>query len=1170
MITIYQGNAQDFSTLGLGTLEPAECTIEEKAAGLYELTLRQPIDADNRAFLLAVDRIIKAPAPVRETPQVTIGGTGVQTVVRDIWKVNTGGSRLHLRAKPNGKIIGAYPPGTRVAKYGESSVEGWWGVIVCDGGAKGYMYSQYLTHVGQETETVSGDTPGKVIAPRQTREQLFRIYSVTTNSQERYIEARARHISYDLMGAVVKGPCVLEDEQAATAWSKIAALADHDAGIDVICSVTGKISGDYTGRNLLECLLDPDEGIATQTGAKVVRDNFEIFLVPDRERDRGVEIRYGKNLLSAQMETDGSDIITRIIPVGRDKEGNDLIGAAVDSAQISRFPVIRTAWVEYDVQMGEDMTRAQALAKLKELAQADMDAGADCAKVDLDAQFVRLELAQEYAALANVYALHLYDSVPVRDAGAGIDVKVRMVGYAFDALLQRYSETELGDIREVGQTIYGYELASGSVSGTKIANGAVTSGKLRDLSVTTAKIAAAAITSAKIALLAVDTANIADLAVTAAKIADAAIGSAKIDIAAIGTAHIQDAAITTAKIGSAAIGSAQIDDAAITTAKIALGAVTQALIAQGAIGTAQIADGSITDAKIVELTANKINAGTLSVERLVIVGSDQSIVYTINSANGTPQLSQTTIDGGALTQRSITADRIMAGAITANEIAAATILANNIDVEELFAANATITELDNFILRTQTIEALQGALDIWAEDKIELAVSGKLDADGNAAGLDTGSEGVQVKITQEEISFNVPGEDGDTVWDEEGMSVPRINSPSVQPAYSGPVAVTVDPSATPDGVGTFRSLSDVCALLSGKFVPKNVTVTLAAGYTETEAIALQSVTGAQIDIKATSKKTISGRLMCRDVFSRLSVTNIEFAYGGTDAQVAEFTNCNYVYLNDCTFTGAGTNVYHHCVSAVAGSNVYAQGCTTTNLRTAYYADRCSQIVTSACKGSNIINAYTGYTGAKLCATGTITAYSGAQFYNADGTAQGVFASSVTTATGSGSTTTATTSVTLSATETRTNYGSSWYAPGTRALTQGIAQGTAFKGAIWFDTGTISGKTIKAAALRLYRNGGVGAGSTVTVCIGALTNTAPSGSIGSVATYGAIGTVDQNGLLKVAIPTAAVQALANGTAKGLYIYSTDTGHWGTRTYSRNYAQFAGYGSANAPQLAVTYA
>ena len=46
---------------------------------------------------------------------------------------------------------------------------------------------------------------------------------------------------------------------------------------------------------------------------------------------------------------------------------------------------------------------------------------------------------------------------------------------------------------------------------------------------------------------------------------------------------------------------------------------TTAMISAGVIEAAQITDGSITNAKIVELNANKITAGTLSVERLGIM-----------------------------------------------------------------------------------------------------------------------------------------------------------------------------------------------------------------------------------------------------------------------------------------------------------------------------------------------------------------------------------------------------------------------------------------------------------------------------------------------------------------------------------------------------------------------
>ena len=48
MITIYAPNAQDFSTLGLGALAPYECTVEEQAGGMYELTMTHPMDAEGK------------------------------------------------------------------------------------------------------------------------------------------------------------------------------------------------------------------------------------------------------------------------------------------------------------------------------------------------------------------------------------------------------------------------------------------------------------------------------------------------------------------------------------------------------------------------------------------------------------------------------------------------------------------------------------------------------------------------------------------------------------------------------------------------------------------------------------------------------------------------------------------------------------------------------------------------------------------------------------------------------------------------------------------------------------------------------------------------------------------------------------------------------------------
>ena len=166
-----------------------------------------------------------------------------------------------------------------------------------------------------------------------------------------------------------------------------------------------------------------------------------------------------------------------------------------------------------------------------------------------------------------------------------------------------------------------------------------------------------------------------------------------IDDAVIKTANIQDLAVSGAKIANAAISNAKLANASVDTANIKDLSVTSAKIQKAAIGTTQIADGSITNAKIVDLTANKITAGTLSVERLIIRGSQKSIVYAINNISGALQAVNTnTINGEVLTERTITADKIVTNSVTSKEIASKTITANEIMANAITADSGIIAD----------------------------------------------------------------------------------------------------------------------------------------------------------------------------------------------------------------------------------------------------------------------------------------------------------------------------------------------------------------------------------------------------------------------------------------------------------------------------------------------
>ena len=865
MITIYAPEAQDFSTLGLGALAPYECTVEEQAGGMYELTMSHPMDEAGKWLNIGVGCIVKAPAPVRETPLADEDADGEiptepVTVTRKIYKVQTNtGANLHLRQGPSTstRILSKYRPGTEVVVLSQAS--GWGQVIVCSSGATGYMSMQYLVHVRDETETIAGDAPSpeRVVYPVQSRMQLFRIFKVERDAAEREVRVEARHIFYDLLGDPTKNEYAPEGVAAGTVVEQLFDRALNPHGFDVHCQLTGTVTGEYTRRGLVECLLDPDDGVVPQTNGRLIRDNFDIWLLPDLPRETGVTIRHGKNLLGATLTTDWDSLVTRIIPVGQDKEGKALLlegTTYMDSPHIGDYPVICAQAVEYDVKIGQEGidNAAQARAKLQELAEADFsDNGVDLPTVGLDVDFVALGETEEYRQYADLEAVHLYDTVRVIAKSAGIDAAVRVTGYKWDALGRKYESVTLGEITDLKTTVYGYELPNQGIKTVKIAPGAVGSAQLRELavqyahintaaveqlsansitalkayihelvaeSITTdqlyadlATIALAQITTANIENANIDWASIGTLVADVAEIAKAHLGDVDIDwaqidnltaaVAEIAKVEIGEAVIDGAQITDGTITNAKIENAAIDTAKIALGAITTALIATGAVGTAQIADGSITDAKIVSLNADVINAGTLSVDRLLLKGPDGLFVAINATDEGltSEQLSQeeyqSAISGTVLVARSVTADKIAAKSITANEIAAGAIT-----TAELAAESVDASKIKAGSITTSHVAANFGeTLDISSNKQVEIIAGDVQQAQETA---DSAQEAAEQAAPY--ISATPPEEapEAGKLWLDEGVE------PSVLRKWRG-ADVPTEREYTETRVGCGKNLLDI-------------------------------------------------------------------------------------------------------------------------------------------------------------------------------------------------------------------------------------------------------------------------------------------------------------------------------------------------------------------------
>nr|DAH18705.1 MAG TPA: Minor structural protein 4 [Caudoviricetes sp.] len=726
MICIFDKKATDFSGNGIGPLTPSKCEATETLNGSWELTLTHPLDEIGKWTRLQPGRIIKAPVPAAPAYAATKPSGSAET--RKVYKVSTStGERLHLRQSPSmsAKILSRYKNGTEVSAIAES---GSWMEVTTPDGKHGYMWAKSLTFVRTETIGGTGGTESEIIEKTQLREQPFRIYKISTSLKDG-VTVNARHLFYDLADNLMED-YKPEGAAASEVAAQILAKCKTPSGFVMHCQMTTTGTAEWTQKNPVEALLG-DESLADTWKAELSRDWWDIYAIDRVGVDRPVTIREKKNLKGFSLEKDESDVITRLVPVGKDKDGDPLYlpEGYIDSQYINDYANPKWGVLEVsDASVGGKgkgkLTTDEAYAKMREAAQKEFDAGCDMAALTVDVDFVQIGDTVEGRDIAELNNMYIGDGVWVISPTTGVKMQARITDYTFDCIARRYTQMTLGTVSAMldSVSVTGKQLPGGIITGTKIAPGAVGSGAIADGAVIARTISAGAILADAIAANAVIANAIAAGAVTTEKLAAGAVTAETIDAGAVTTEKLAAKAVTTDKLAAesvtadnikaGAVKTTHLDAEAVTADKIKAGSITadrmkaktitaeSGILADGVVGTAQIADGTITSAKIVSLNADVITAGTLSVKRLILVGED-GLIYNINAAASgltaeelTDEKYQNQINGTVIVAKSITAAQIAAESITGNEILAQSITAGNIDVAGLFADEATIAAIN--------------------------------------------------------------------------------------------------------------------------------------------------------------------------------------------------------------------------------------------------------------------------------------------------------------------------------------------------------------------------------------------------------------------------------------------------------------------------------------------
>lgn len=274
-------------------------------------------------------------------------------------------------------------------------------------------------------------------------EQLFRVYQISRpiNGQ---VTVNAAHISYDLSGIPV---APYTASTAAQALDRIKSQATVDCPYEFWTDLTTTANFAANVPSSLRSLLGGIDGsILDVYGGEYEWDNYTVKLHSKRGTDRGVSIRYGKNLTDITQEENCESVYTGVYPYWTDSDGN--------VKQISTSPIVDVPDSQYSftrillLDISREYTEQPTDEQLKQYALNYIKANKiGVPKVSLKLSYAQLEQTEEYKGKALLERVGLCDTVHVVFERLGVDATAKVVKTVYNVLLDRYDSVELGTPR---------------------------------------------------------------------------------------------------------------------------------------------------------------------------------------------------------------------------------------------------------------------------------------------------------------------------------------------------------------------------------------------------------------------------------------------------------------------------------------------------------------------------------------------------------------------------------------------------------------------------------------------------------------------------------------------------------------------------------------------------
>ena len=759
MIQLYPKGTTDFTKNGI-ELAPAESEVNWKIAGRYDFTMNIPREKV-AGITLDYGQILKVSVPPEHVDAISLGTVSYYTVS------NASGTPLYSQVPKavkvsysNWQALRSYMAGDKVTYDNKN-----WQCVTGHGGLSvpppnGGLWTQIagsrmdagktITTLAQNASlmkvrdfnstyieaatttgyqgfvkvadvTATGSSGTRTVPAFNITEQLFTINKIDKETDQHMIRIEAEHISYQL-GRTVLGECNVVGVNPATALQFIAGAMQETYTGGLYCGIDdGTVEGDWSWKNAQSAILDPSSGLLKEIEGRVIRDDLNIYIVPNEAEDAAYEIAYGVNMKTVRWTGDVSGIVTRVYPIAQREDGTRMTLPEKYIDSVLTVPYIRPEVLDTKLKIGQkvensdgtevELTESEVLTRMRSQTQDRFDVDkCDQAEVTLELDYVHMPDTEEYKDYLSMTDLAPAQWVRVINGPMGVDTVIQLTEYTFDPVMLRYKATKYGKKTQKA-TVAGYNIKSGAVTGRAIAQGAVsgehiaagsvTAREIEANSITAEQIASKIITSDLIAANAITATEIAAQAITTDKLAANAVTAGKIKAGEINADHIAAAAVDAinAKLHTAVIDNGYIANAYLEYARIKA-ATAESLIARDAVTDRYFID---------KLQVRNVQAVEATVGELVIKASDNKYYRIDVAADGSCSPTEVTLTAaeiaagvtsnghGAIIETDLTVNDLSASNIKGINALIDKITAARIDVDELFARTAFMNKISPIV-----------------------------------------------------------------------------------------------------------------------------------------------------------------------------------------------------------------------------------------------------------------------------------------------------------------------------------------------------------------------------------------------------------------------------------------------------------------------------------------